>query len=266
MRINWCVISFKFNFLGEATFKTLPRNSHGDIFLIHAGKPEGLSTGFNHYAKADKVFEIEEPLRYGQNLDRILIEQRFPEILDCDWLVMFDHDLYINDQDQVLRMLTENCSAANLVEFLIIGCENYWEVSETNYVRYFLTTPLMIINMHHTREESTSWDAVLKEAGGESSMLTEHYYDTGQLLAEELGPERIKCYPRFPEHAIHHFSSEWQWMSDPHYKKYEPERFAWWVSRARLLVREGFFVPSAREIPVMRQYLFFREMLDQSGN
>jgi len=263
MKINWCAISFKFNFLGEAIFKTFPENTNGDIFLIHAGKPEGLTADFNHFGRAAAIFEVKDELHHGQNLDRILIEQVYREIIDCDWLVMFDHDLYINDQEYLLRMIAENCSSGSLAEFVIIACENYWKVPGSNYIRHFLTTPLLVINMHYQWRDAISWDFILKEQGGESTALSQIFYDTGQRLAEDLGLERIKCYPRFPDHVLHHFSSEWQWMSDPHYKKYEPDRFEAAVSRIKLLLRDGVFLPSEREIPMMRRYLFFREVLDQ---
>ena len=263
MKINWCVISFKFNFLAEAVFKTIPGNKNGDIFLIHVGKPEGLSADFNDFGKVKEVFEIKDELLHGQNLDRILIHELYPEIIDCDWLVMLDHDIYINDQEYLLRLIAENCSAGNLTEFAVIACENHWSVPGSNFIRYFLTTPLLLVNLRYPWDDSTSWNIVLTEDGGESTALSQRYYDTGQLLAEHLGKEKIKCFPRFPDHVLHHFFSEWQWMSDPNYKKYEYANFAASVSRTKMLLRNAFFVPSRREIPLMRKYAYFREVLDE---
>jgi hypothetical protein len=263
MKINWCVISFKFNFLAEAVFKTLPENKNGDVFLIHVGKPEGLSAEFNHYGKAKEVFEVRGELRHGQNLDRILFHKQYPQIIDCDWLVTIDHDIYINDQEYVLRLIAENCSADNLANFAIIACENHWSTPESNYIRYFLTTPLLILNMRHEWDGSTSWNIVLTEKSDDPAAPPERYYDTGQLLAERLGKDKIKCFPPFPDHAVHHFFSEWQWMSDPECKKQDYESYMASITRTKALLREGFFVPSRREVPLMRQYAYFGEVLDQ---
>ena len=263
MKINWCVISFKFNFLAEAVFKTIPENRNGNVFLIHVGKPNGLSADFNDFGKATKVFETKDELRHGQNLDRILFHKQYPEIIDCDWLVTIDHDIYINDQGYLLRLIAENCSTVHLAKFAIIACENHWSFPGSNFIRYFLTTPLLIINMRHEWDGSTSWNIVLTEEGGDPAAPSQRYYDTGQLLAEHLGKEKIKCFPQFPDHVLHHFFSEWQWMSDPNYKKYEYANFAESVSRTKMLLRKGFFVPSRREIPLMRKYSYFREVLDE---
>lgn len=257
MKINWCVISFKFNFLAEAVFKTIPENKNGDIFLIHVNKPEGLSADFNDFGNAKKVFQVKERLLHGQNLDRILIDKLYPEIIDCDWLVGLDHDLYINDQEYLLRLFAENCSPGNLKEFAIIASEDHWSEPGGQYVRYFLTTPMLLVNMRYPWDDSTSWDHVLTEEGP-----AQRYYDTGQLLAERLGKEKIKCFPQFPDHVLHHFYSEWQWMSDPNYRKHNPAHFAESIARTKMLLRNEFFVPSRREIPLMRQHSYFREVLD----
>ena len=263
MKINWCVISFKFNFLAEAVFKTLPKNRNGDIFLLHVGKPEGLSAHFKDFGKATKVHEIKGELLHGQNLDRILIQKLYPEIISCDWLVGIDHDIYINDQQYLVRFIEENCSADNLKEFAIIACEDHWSTPGGDYVRYFLTTPMLFVNMHHPWHDSPSWNMVLTTSDGEGTAPSQRFYDTGQLLAERLGKEKIKCFPQLPDHVLHHFYSEWQWMSDPHFKKNEHERFVASISRTKMFMRDGFFVPSRREIPLMRQYAYFREVLDQ---
>jgi glycosyltransferase involved in cell wall biosynthesis len=263
MKINWCVISFKFNFLAEAVLKTIPENRNGEIFIIHAGKPDGFSADFNDFGKVTEVFEIKDKVLHGQNLDRILINKLYPQIIDCDWLVTMDHDIYINDQEYILQLIAENCSADNLAKFAIIACENHWSSPESNFIRYFLTTPLLLINMQYPWADSPSWNIVLTEDTGDSSGTSQLYYDTGQLLAEHLGKERIKCFPQFPDHVLHHFFSEWQWMSDPHYKEHEHAWFAASVSRTKMLLRNGFFIPSQREIPVMRRYLYFREVLDE---
>jgi hypothetical protein len=257
VKINWCVISFKFNFLAEAVFKTIPENRNGDIFLLHVGKPEGLSADFNDFGKATRVFEIKAALRHGQNLDRILIDKLYPEIIDCDWLVGLDHDIYIKDQEYLLRLITENCSPGNLKNYAIIACEDHWSVPGGDYVRYFLTTPMLLVNVRYPWNDLPSWD---HHTIGEGD--SQRYYDTGQVLAERLGKEKIKCFPEFPDHVLHHFFSEWQWMSDQHYKKNEYERFAESVSRTKTLLRDGFFVPSPREIPMMRQYAYFRVVLN----
>lgn len=259
MKINWCVISFRFNFLAEAVLKTIPENRNGDIFLIHVGKPEGLSAHFNDFGKVTEVFEVKEALPHGQNLDRILIHQLYSRIIDCDWLVALDHDIYINDQEYLLRLIAENCSARNLAEFAVIACENHWSVPGSNFIRYFLTTPLLLVNLRYPWQDATSWNIVLAE----DTALSQRYYDTGQLLAEHLGKEKIKCFPRFPDYVLHHFFSEWQWMSDPNYKKQEYAKFAASVSRTKMLLQDGFFVPSRIEIPLMRRWAYFREVLDE---
>jgi hypothetical protein len=256
------VISYKFNFLAEAVIKTLSENRDGDIFLIHAGKAAGLSAEFNDLGKVKETFEIKDGLRHGENLDRILSQKLYPQITDCEWLVTLDHDIYINDHEYLSRLIAENCSAAHLAKYAIIASEDHWTVPGGNFVRYFLTTPLLIVNMRHQWGDSPSWDMeIVKE--GENSTHSQLYYDTGQRLAEHLGKDKIKCFPPFPDHVLHHFFSEWQWMSDPHYKEQEPVEFAASISRTKMLLRKGFFIPSQREIPLMRKYLYFREVLDE---
>lgn len=256
------MISFKFNFLAEAVFKTLPENKNGDTFVIHVGKPDGFSTGFNDFGKVTEVFETKDNLLHSQNLDRILIEKFYPQITDCDWLVTIDHDIYINDQEYLLQLIAENCSSGNLEKFAIIGCENHWCVPE-NYIRYFLTTPLLFLNMRHEWEGSMSWNSVLTPEGTDPEAPSQRFYDTGQMLAEHLGKEKIECFPKFPDHVLHHFSSDWLWMTVQHLKEREPAEFAASVSRTKMLLRNGFFIPSQPELPLMRKYLYFREVLDE---
>lgn len=263
MKINWCVISFKFNFLGEATFKTLPDNPNGEIFLIHTGKAAEISQAFDDRGLATLVAIDSEQLSHGQWLDRILRDRLYPEILDCDWLVMIDHDIYIKDQAYFLQLIDNNCSLSN-EQFAIIGCENHWVAVNSNFPRYFLTTPLMMINNRHPWHKSLSWNFVVKiEKDPETNEDAEFCYDTGQWLAKKLGPQRIKCYPKISKEILDHFSSEWLFMSNPYYKEHEFDRFDDAVSAIKTKFRDRLFVPDANEFPVMRNYLFLREVLDQ---
>ena len=251
MKINWCVISFKFNFLGEATLKTLPPNPDGDLFLVHGGKEKSYSDAFDDGGRAAGTFFVPGEGRHGDNLDIILKERRYPQIVDCDWLVMIDHDLHIIDPEPVLRVIRENTSPEDLERYAIIGCRNHWNIEGTGVKRYFLTTPLMIINMHHDWGAAGSW----RHKRG-----PEWHLDTGQVIAETLGTERIKLYEPLPADCMYHFTSAWEWMPGEAKTVYA-DLYEGEVRNVNKGLREGAFRPKAEEVPMMKRYSLLSEAL-----
>lgn len=253
MRINWCVISFKFNFLAEATIKTLPPNPDGDIFLIHCGKEKNYSDAFNDNGRLAGIFFVPGERCHGDNLDGILKYRQYPQVVNCDWLVMIDHDIHINEPESFRRVIRENTSPEDLRQYAIIACENNWNIEGTGFKRHFLTTPLMIINMHHDWESAESWTYTQGQ---------DWYFDTGQFVAETLGNERIKCYEPFAGNAMYHFSSAWQWMLS-RVKTLDINLFESAVLNIKKGLVEGAFLPSFEEVAMMKKYFLLREALAQ---
>jgi hypothetical protein len=251
MKINWCVISYMFNFLGEATLKTLPPNPDGDLFVIHNGKGKSYSEAFDDGGRAAGTFYVPGSAYHGDHLNSILKDRQFPQIVDCDWLVMIDHDLHIIDPEPLMQVIRENTSPEDLERYALIGGENYWNMEGTGSKRHFLTTPLMIINMHHDWGAVPSW---------RPRQVGEWHFDTGQLIAETLGAERIKCYAPLPADCLYHFSSAWNWMPADAPTK-DNDVFEGELRNVIEVLREGAFRPKAAEVPWMKRFFLLREAL-----
>jgi hypothetical protein len=93
------------------------------------------------YDKVDRVWFEPENMYHGILLDRIMRLVQFPEITDCDWLVIVDQDIFIYDQELFTRHINEFCGMMTIPSaMLVVNRENY---EEYGYRFLFRTMPFL---------------------------------------------------------------------------------------------------------------------------
>lgn len=204
MKVNYCIFSWRFNFMGEPCLKTLPPNPRGDIHLIHNGKTEEHAARMNTHNKVDRVWFEPDEMYHGGLLDRIMRLRRYPEITDCDWLMIVDQDICILDQEIFTRHINEFCGMMTIPEaLLVVNREVY---GEYGFRFLFRTMPFFAIRVtDEWNNYPSTWD---REIISESEK-----YDSVQRLAHMIDPSRIHGRRIREDAFLKHLSSLWWWLT-----------------------------------------------------
>lgn len=226
MLVNYLMISSKWNFLAEGSLRSLP---HGiKPYVIHVNKSKERTMKFKA-SNVQKQWAIDQhQVVHGDVLDSIWETKAFAHIVECDVLVLLDHDCYFGEPFQVM--------ADQIVGAIASGC--IIAGGRKCVDRFFPTNPMFAVKP--IRHWPASWAP--KDHG-------KSWFDTGQYIASLLARTSIR---NFSEPIF-----QYHWGCSYHTQKLRKDsaKMYGYISRDyKYLLCCGKWTPSEEELIEMEEY------------
>ncbi len=237
MLIHYVLISYKWNFLAETAMRSLP--SYVKPFLIHTGKSDERVKTFS---KDRELFDECDMgnLYHGPLIDRLFQSSQFKHVIECDALIMIDHDCWF--APGVFQSIEAKLIGQLQKGSCIVGTDSQWEIGHFPPRHFFTTIPMFAI------KPSTHWPAYWWHHYTDEQW----YYDTGQWLAHFI-PDLVgnvvlgkNC------RHYYHWGSQWQFME--YRKPIKPRVFEKWSKHYDHLMSLDLWHPCAYELKEMDSY------------
>lgn len=240
MIVHYVLISYKWNFLAEGTMRSLPH--YVQPFLIHNGKSESFARLFSKDRPLMGEFNLSN-LYHGHIIDALFERSEFKHVIECDALIMIDHDCWFatgafqNMERKFLHKLANG--------LVIVGTGKLPRIPDRSF---FMTIPLFAI------KPSSHWPA---------SWFNKHYrkkhYDTGQWLSHFI-PQLVGNIDLDDACRFYHWGSHWQFLND--HKDPKRMNFVHIRKHYKYLLGLGIWHPCKNELMEMRQYRLLKNAVD----
>lgn len=238
MRTRILVISYRFNFLGEALMRTLPKGV-GEVIVVHNGKTRERAATFKSQGAPQLFWEGDDC--HGAILDRIFKDNALPQVTqDTDWVVCLDHDLHLLPP-RFTRAFNQFADVASKTDKAVVAKARPTDPAGP-WVYYWFTVPFFWVRPDRFVDMQDSW---IPERRGSVT------YDTGQGMYLRR-PELFELTKIETGDVGMHFGSYWTTKSG------HTDRF---LARIRahycMMTSLGYFRPSEEEWKEMAEFPAF---------
>ncbi len=243
MKINFLMISYQLNFFGEKCIEAIGNDLPSNFYIIHNGKEREYADKFKYNHKAKKLFYVfQDRVHHVRILEDVFIENKYPEICNCDYVVVIDHDIMFekNNWNKYFTMLHNNMD----YKTLIIGPQSH-RINKRSYIKFYLT---------HLMAIKANWDIFRKKHPDLSFYWEYPLYDTGQYIDLYSNKNNLDLVKRleFPNWKDNfHYGSDWSSEVRKHPADKKAYKFVMEVFR-----------PNKEDRKIMVQFPYFQMMFE----